>query len=224
MHNTAAASFVPGSWGDGGTFTTVRTEAWGRMRVTSCFVSPGDAAWSPAPATRMEGWAVWLEATPPSPAVRVTVEASSFGPRPHRAEASGHFGRVETSRRGAGAMRRATSMGSRGHGLVELLVATVVAGIALAGAWAWLWSVAPPARSLGAEAQAVSAAAFALRAVTHDLQESGALLTPTACAPDQGLLLEHRHPEAAPETVTIVWDGSRQVLGARPRRHTWRTT
>ena len=48
--------------------------------------------------------------------------------------------------------------------------------------------------------------------MTHDLQESSALLTPTACAPDQGLLLEHDHPEAAPETVTIVWDASRQVL------------
>ena len=107
---------------------------------------------------------------------------------------------------------RASCAGSRGLSLVELLVATVIAGIALSGAWAWLWSVAPPARSLGAKAQAVTAAAFALRAVTHDLQESSALLTPTACAPDQGLLLEHDHPEAAPETVTIVWDASRQVL------------
>ena len=88
MHNTATASFVPGSSGDGGTFTTVRAEAWGSMRVTGRFVSAGDAAWSPAPATCIEGWAVWLEATPPSPAVQVTVEASSSGPRPHRAEAS----------------------------------------------------------------------------------------------------------------------------------------
>ena len=88
MHNTAAASFAPGSCGRRRHLHDRPQEAWGSMRVTSSFVSPGDAAWPPAPATRIEGWAIWLEATPPSPAVQVTVEASSLGPRPHRAEAS----------------------------------------------------------------------------------------------------------------------------------------
>jgi type II secretory pathway component PulJ len=101
---------------------------------------------------------------------------------------------------------------SRGLSLAELLVATAITGVVLAGAWAWLWSVAPPARSLGANAQASSAAAFALRTVTRDLQEGAELFVPTACAPDCGLLLEHRGPATAPETVAIVWDPSRQVL------------
>lgn len=95
---------------------------------------------------------------------------------------------------------------------MELLVATAVAGVALAGAWAWLWTVAAPARSLEAQAQSGSAAAFALRAVIHDLQESTAILSPVACAPERGLLLEHHQPATAPESITIVWDESRQVL------------
>jgi len=102
--------------------------------------------------------------------------------------------------------------GADGLSLVEVLVATAIAGVALAGAWAWLWSVAPPARSLQAQAQSASAAAFALRTLTHDLQEAGALLAPTACAPDHGVLVEHRHPGAAAEAVVVVWDPSREVL------------
>jgi type II secretory pathway component PulJ len=108
--------------------------------------------------------------------------------------------------------RRPARARELGVSLVELLVATVVAGVVLAGSWAWLWSVAAPAHSLDASAQATSAAAFAMRAVTRDLEESTALLTPTACAADRGLLLEHRHPASAPEQVAIVWDASRRVL------------
>ncbi len=101
---------------------------------------------------------------------------------------------------------------SFGFSLIELLVATAVAGVALAGAWAWLWSMAPPARSLQAGAQSGSAAAFALRALEHDLRDAVVLYVPTACAFDRGLLLEHRHPGVAPESLPIVWDPSREVL------------
>lgn len=99
-----------------------------------------------------------------------------------------------------------------GLSLVELLVATVVAGTALAGAWAWLWTVAPPARSLQARAECSTSAAFALREVVRDLQECSCLLTPTACPSNRGLLIEHRHPATALETIPVVWDPARQVL------------
>jgi prepilin-type N-terminal cleavage/methylation domain-containing protein len=99
-----------------------------------------------------------------------------------------------------------------GFTLVEVLVASVAAGVILAAAWGWLWTVAAPARSLQQDAQATSAAAFALRSITRELQQSTGLLAPTACAADRGLLVEHHGLTTALETVPIVWDQGRGVL------------
>ena len=62
------------------------------------------------------------------------------------------------------------------------------------------------------DAQARSAAAFALRAVVADLQQAQAVCTPTAAAADQGLLTRQQGPDAAAAEVPVVWDADRQVL------------
>ncbi len=87
-YNSARAFFAPASLDQPCTFTTIAELPWGTMRVTGCFMDHGDVAWQPADASAVDGWAVWLDATPPSSAVRITVEAVSTGPRPHRAEAT----------------------------------------------------------------------------------------------------------------------------------------
>ena len=97
--------------------------------------------------------------------------------------------------------------------LVELLVATCVAAVALTGAWAWLWTTGDAAARVAARAQAASAAAYALRCISEDLSLATSLTAvPTGVSPDRALAFEHLHDAAAPEAVLIVWDPARRVL------------
>jgi hypothetical protein len=96
---------------------------------------------------------------------------------------------------------------------MELLVATCVAAVALAGAWPFVWNAGGTARAVEARAEAVTAGAFAARVVGDDLALAVALLpTPAGRAPAEAFAVLHRHPGEGPETVTVVWDGSRRVL------------
>ncbi len=106
-----------------------------------------------------------------------------------------------------------TGARSTGLTLIELLVATCVAGVALAGAWPFVWNAGDAARTLGARAQAVTAGAYAVRVIGDDLAQAAQLLpTPAGRAPAESFAVLHRHPGEAPETVAVVWDRSRRVL------------
>ena len=109
-------------------------------------------------------------------------------------------------------LRRSATARS-GVSLIELLVATVIATVVLAGAWAWLWNAAVASSSTADRSRAATAAAFAARSIADDLDASASLQTlPSGYAPARALDLLHLHPEAVPESVLIVWDPAKQVL------------
>ncbi len=84
--NAATSWFTPGIPDKPATFSTVRRSEWGSLTVVGQFVRLRDGVWQPLTSQELEGWAVWLEAIPPSPAVRITVIAETGGPLAHRAE------------------------------------------------------------------------------------------------------------------------------------------
>ena len=102
---------------------------------------------------------------------------------------------------------------SSGVTLVELLVASVVAAVVLAGAWGWLWSIGGVATAMDEDAQAATAAAAATRAVVRDVRAAVAVLPP-APGGDRAtsLHLQQDGLGTAPDDVVIVWDAGRQVL------------
>jgi len=102
---------------------------------------------------------------------------------------------------------------SRGVTLVELLVAAAIAAVVLAAAWGWLWNVAAVAVRAGDDAQAQTAAAAAVRAVTHDVRWATAVVRPSLGRdPSRALEVRHDRLDRAPEDVVIAWDASRRVL------------
>lgn len=103
--------------------------------------------------------------------------------------------------------------GSSGVTLIELLVAACVSAVTLAAAWSFVWNAGGTAGAVRARAHAVTAGAYALRVVGDDLTQAVRMLpTPAGRAPSESFAVLHRHPGQAPETVTVVWDGSRGVL------------
>jgi prepilin-type N-terminal cleavage/methylation domain-containing protein len=106
-----------------------------------------------------------------------------------------------------------TARSNKGFSLVEVLVATAITAVALAGAWPWLWNAAAASREAGSRAQVTTAEAFALRVIGDDLAQAVSLMLPPAGrSPRTTLVLSHRHPGEAPETITVVWDPVRHVL------------
>lgn len=109
--------------------------------------------------------------------------------------------------------RRVAGAGLSGLTLIELLVATCVAAVALAAAWPFVWNAAGAARAVDARAQAVTAGAYAVRVIGDDLAQAVRLLpTPEGRSPSESFAVLHAHPGQSPETVTIVWDRSRGVV------------
>ena len=100
-----------------------------------------------------------------------------------------------------------------GVSLIELLIATCIAAVTLAGAWGWVWNAGVTARAIGSRAQASTADDFAVRVIADDVaQAAGVLPTPAGRLPLEAFSVIHRHPGEAAETVTIVWDRARRVL------------
>jgi hypothetical protein len=120
----------------------------------------------------------------------------------------------------AGPRRMSLACGGRWQGraesgvsLVELLVATTIACVVLAGSWAWLWNIGVVSSATADRARAATAAAFAVRSIADDLDASASLQAPPApYLPARALTLLHLHPDVAAETVLIVWDPARRVL------------
>ena len=110
-------------------------------------------------------------------------------------------------------MRPSRTTTQAGVSLVELLVATVIAAVTLCAAWAWLWNAGGASSATVDRTRAATAAAFAARCISDDLDASASLqVPPSAYGPGRALDVTHIHPGAVPESVLIVWDPSRHVL------------
>lgn len=110
--------------------------------------------------------------------------------------------------------RGSTRRGGRGFSLLELLVATTVAGVVLAAAWAWCWSLCGACR-MGVEgADATSTIAAVRRLSSAELGESlGLVACPTAPCSARGLAFVVPSADAAgTDLVTYGYDGARKVL------------
>jgi hypothetical protein len=96
---------------------------------------------------------------------------------------------------------------------MELLVAASVAGVVLAGAFGWLWSVAAVAARTDDRAQASTIAAACVRGVAFEVRQAVAVATPPPSRdPGRALLLRQDHPQSAAEDVLVVWDPLRRVV------------
>jgi hypothetical protein len=121
----------------------------------------------------------------------------------------------DVAKRGVGCARagRGGLRSRAGLTLVELLVATCVAAVALAGTWGWLWNAGGASYGASGRAQAATAAAFAVRSIADELSLATALsLPPGNVPPDRALCVEQRHDRDVTETVLLVWDPARRVL------------
>jgi prepilin-type N-terminal cleavage/methylation domain-containing protein len=102
---------------------------------------------------------------------------------------------------------------ARGFTLVELLVATVIAGVVLGGAYGWAWNVGALAQVQDDRAQAGTVAAAVARTITADVRASIAAVAPEAGRdPSRSLTLIHDRVGVAPASVVIVWDPARRVV------------
>jgi prepilin-type N-terminal cleavage/methylation domain-containing protein len=103
----------------------------------------------------------------------------------------------------------------RAHGfsLVELLVATTILAVVLAGAYGWVWSVGSLAGTTDDRVQAATIAAAAARSVIEDVGAAVDVAAPAAGRDPGGSLAVVRDGvDEAPETVVIVWDPARRVV------------
>ena len=76
--------------------------------------------------------------------------------------------------------RLAGARADAGFSLVELLVASVIAGIVLSASLGWVWSVAALAGAEDDRAQAATLAAAASRAVSADVRAAASVCQPPA--------------------------------------------
>lgn len=101
----------------------------------------------------------------------------------------------------------------RGLTLMELLVTVAVAAVVLGASLPWVTSVSSRARTLDAQAQAATAAAYAARVLSDDLGlATGLLPLPAGAVAGHALNVRHDHPGEPAEPILISWDPARRVL------------
>jgi hypothetical protein len=95
-----------------------------------------------------------------------------------------------------------------------MLVATAIAGVVLAGGWAWCWSVSSSC-AVGAERiDAASSLAFARRLSANELRGSEGLVATSGagCTTTAISFIVPAASGTAPELITYVWDAARRVV------------
>ena len=103
--------------------------------------------------------------------------------------------------------------GASGFSLVELLVATAMAGVVLAAAYGWVWNVGSLAGTTDDRVQACTIAAALARSVTEDVGGAVKVTAPAAGRdPEGSLALVRDGVDEASEAVAIVWDPARGVV------------
>ena len=113
-----------------------------------------------------------------------------------------------------GAACRRPCLRQAGFSLVELLVATAIASVVLAGGWAWCWTVSGTC-AVGCErCDARSSLAFAQRLSAGELGQCVVLVsTPDArCSATSIAFVVPSGHGPTTELVTYVWDPARRVL------------
>ncbi len=101
-----------------------------------------------------------------------------------------------------------------GFGLIELLLATAIAGVVLAGGWAWCWSASSTCAAGAERLDAASSLAFARRLSTTELRQCLAL-SDSSGAGCSATAISFIVPVASgtgSELITYVWDAGRRVL------------
>ena len=104
--------------------------------------------------------------------------------------------------------------GSRGFSLVELLVASAIGAILLAGAWPWCWSLVRSSSRAATEAEAETALCFAGRLFQSEMRRASGLAPATAATQTANSVTVVLPPSAAgpAESVTYRYDPVREVL------------
>jgi len=113
-----------------------------------------------------------------------------------------------------GASRGRPRLPRAGFSLVELLVATAIASVVLAGGWAWCWTVSGSCAAGSERLDARSSLAFAQRLTSNELGQCDALVTTpdVGCSATSIAFIVPSGHGAVTELVTYVWDGVRRVL------------
>jgi prepilin-type N-terminal cleavage/methylation domain-containing protein len=103
--------------------------------------------------------------------------------------------------------------GNGGFALLEVIVATAIAGLVLSAAYSWLWNVAALAVGTDDDVQAATVAGAVGRALAADVRAAiGVTVPPAGRDPARSLALVHDHVDVAREAVLIVWDPVRGVV------------
>ena len=112
------------------------------------------------------------------------------------------------------AARPRPAQATAGFSLVELLVATAVAGVILLSGWAWCWSMSGSCAARSERFDARSSLAFARRLSTCELGQCDGLVTTssTRCSPTSIAFVVPSGDGATTELITYVWDAGRRVL------------
>lgn len=101
----------------------------------------------------------------------------------------------------------------RGFTLVEVLVAAIIAGLVLSGAYGWLWNVAAFAARTDDTAQAATIASAVSRAIAGDVRAAVSVgEPPVGRDPSRSLALAHDHVAVARDAVLVTWDSARRVV------------
>ena len=99
-----------------------------------------------------------------------------------------------------------------GFSLIELLVATAITAVILAGGWAWCWSLTGWCASSSERLDAATSLAFARRLTCAELGECRALLADQTVPCSASGMAFAVPSDDGPETVTYSYDAVRQVL------------
>ena len=101
-----------------------------------------------------------------------------------------------------------------GFSLVELLIATAIAGVVLAAGWAWCWSASGTCAAGAERLDAGSSLAFARRLSTTELRQCLALSDSSGpgCSATAISFTVPVETGTGSELITYVWDAERHVL------------
>jgi Tfp pilus assembly protein PilW len=108
---------------------------------------------------------------------------------------------------------RRSARTSPGFSLVELVVACLIGGLALAVAWSWLFTSAAAGGRTQSRLEAATSLAFVERLTAAELRRASRLLaSPSPGCSTGSLLFEVTDDDGAVETVSYVWNPATRVL------------
>jgi len=102
---------------------------------------------------------------------------------------------------------------SRGFTVVELLLACILGGLALAAAWSWLYTSAAAGGREQNRLEAETSLAFVERLTASELRRASRFLaTPAPGCSDHGVSFTVAADDGTTETISYVWNPATRVL------------